>query len=881
MSLLGRANRRHFTRHPLQWLLAVLGVALGVAMVVSIDLAATSTHRAFALSMEALTGRYTHHLTGGPEGLPETLFTRLRVEVGLRETAPAVEGAVTLLGSADGPGAAADTALPAGKDAAVRPLAGSEGAAGPGRDPAAGTSLRLIGFDVFSERNLRSRFVDAARADEGVRLLTEPDTVMVSAVTAGRLGIRPGAALRVMVNNRPQVLRVVGYAEGRQPPDPALEGILLADIATAQELLGRVGWLDRIDLVLAGDAGAEAAVRALLPEGVSLDSAAGRQSATQNMTAAFELNLRAMSLLALLVGSFLIYNTMAFSVLQRRELLASLRVLGATSRQLLGEILIEAAALGLLGGLAGLGLGILAARALLHMVTRTINDIYFVLTVSEFMLDPWGLLYGIGLGVTVAVLAALGPAIEAARTPPILARARSGVEGSARRALPWLAAAGAPTLFLAGGLLTAEGPGLMTAIAGVFLLLLGYGLLCPGLLMAGARVAGRLAGACGGWLTRLAVRGISATLSRSGLAMAALTIAVAVSIGVGAMIESFRGSIAEWLDQILQADIYITAPGSTARSSPPLPAGLAEQLGALAGVDHTGTGRRLFVPTSVGESELLALDPPYLDRPGFRFKSADGRRLWAAFPDLRGLFISEPFAQRHGLKVGDSVTLRAGTGPVTLPVAGIFFDYRSDQGLIVMHRRLYDRLWRDGASTSLGLYLRPGADAAAVRDQVDRRLAESGQPLTVRSNRDIRAASLATFERTFAITQVLRLLAVGVAFIGIVSALLALQIERRRELALLRATGLTPAQAGGLVLLQTGFMGLMAGLLAIPLGLAVAVALVRVINLRSFGWTMDLTVTVPPLLAAVALSVLAALLAGLYPARLAMRMRPALALREE
>ncbi|MEY2696349.1 MAG: hypothetical protein RL333_487 [Pseudomonadota bacterium] len=841
MSLLARANRRHFIRHPVQLLLAILGVALGVAMVVSIDLAAQSTHRAFALSMDALTGRYTHHLTGGPEGLEESLFTQLRVEAGVRESAPAVEGYISL---------------------------------GP-------TTLRLIGFDVFSEQNLGSRFVHAARGDEGLRLLTEPDTVLLSAVTARRLGLRPGDTLHIVVETRPYDLKFVGYAEGSLAPDPALEGMVLGDISTAQEVLGRVGRLDRIDLVLAGDPALEAKIRAFLPKGVELSSAAGRQSATQNMTAAFELNLRAMSLLALLVGSFLIYNTMAFSVLQRRELLASLRVLGATSRQLLGEILLEAALLGLLGGSLGLALGVLAARALLKMVTQTINDIYFVLTVTEFLIEPWVLVYGLCLGIGVAVVAALGPAIEAAMTSPIIARARSGAEGSARRLLPWVGLMGVFALVLASGLLMAHLSGLVPAIAGVFLLLLGYGLLCPMVLLLGVRIVVWLAPLSGAWLLRLAVRGIGATLSRSGLAIAALTIAIAVSIGVGTMIESFRGSIAEWLDQILQADIYIAMPQSTPRGTPPLPQDLEDRLSSISGVDRTGTGRRLFVSTSKGESEVLALDPPDLDDPGFRFKNVDGRKLWAQFPDLKGIFISEPYAQRHHLAAGDSLEMMTGIGSVSLKVEGIFFDYRSDQGLIVMHRRLYNTLWHDHTNTSLGLYLKKGADIEQVRAELDRRLMESHQPLSVRSNKEIREVSLETFERTFAITQVLRLLAVGVAFVGIVSALMALQYERRREMAVLRATGLSPWQTGGLVLLQTGFMGLMAGVMAIPLGIAVAVALVRVINLRSFGWTMDLTVSVGPLLIAVLLAILAALLAGAYPARLAMRTPPALGLREE
>jgi putative ABC transport system permease protein len=841
MAILGRANRRHFLRHPMQLLLAIVGVALGVAMVVSIDLAAESTHSAFALSMQAMTGRYTHHITGGPAGLPESFFTRLRVTEGLRKSAPAIEGYVTVNGS----------------------------------------TLRLAGFDAFSERNLRSRFVKAARGNQAIRLLTEPDTVMVSALTGQRLGVRPGEALEASINGKPHKLTVVAYVEGDEAPDPALEGLVLADIATVQELLGRVGMLDRIDLILDEDTKREAELRKLLPPGAELESAAGRNSATQNMTAAFELNLRAMSLLALLVGTFLIYNTMAFSVLQRRELLATLRILGATRVQLLREILIEAAVLGWVGGVLGLAFGILAAQALLHLVTRTINDLYFVLTVTEFMLDPMILLRGMCLGVAAAVLAALGPALEAAWASPLASRARSGVENTARRGLPWLAAGGMLAMAIALGLLQSSGAGLIPAIAGVFLLLLGYGLLTPLLLLGFAALTVRLARLGNAWLVRLAVRGVAASVSRAGLAIAALTIAVAVSVGVGTMIESFRGTIAQWLDQILQADIYIATPSTAARFSPPLPDGLQEKLGRIAGVDKTGTGRRIIISTALGESELLALDPPYLDTPGFRFKQADGKALWRTFPHMEAVFVSEPYAQRHGLNVGDRVQLTTDVGPVALPVAGIFFDYRSDQGLIVMHRSLYDRFWKDGANTSVGLYLQPGADLAKVRWEVERLLAKESQALLVRSNREIRAASLETFERTFAITQVLRLLAVGVAFVGILSALMAFQYERRRELAVLRATGLTPAQAGWLVLLQTGFMGLTAGLLSIPLGLAVAVALVRVINLRSFGWTMDLIVSLPPLFAAMALAVVAAVLAGLYPAYHVMRVEPSAALREE
>jgi putative ABC transport system permease protein len=197
-----------------------------------------------------------------------------------------------------------------------------------------------------------------------------------------------------------------------------------------------------------------------------------------------------------------------------------------------------------------------------------------------------------------------------------------------------------------------------------------------------------------------------------------------------------------------------------------------------------------------------------------------------------------------------------------------------------MHRRLYDRLWRDSGISSLGLYLTPGADVNAVKDEVYQRLSSERQ-LVVRSNREIRAASLELFDRTFTVTQVLRLQALGVAFIGILSALLALQTERTRELAILRAIGLTPGQLKILVLLQTGLLGLCAGMLALPLGFLVGLALVRVINLRSFGWSMDLALPAGAFVEAVLLAVVAALLAGIYPAWRAARIPPAEALREE
>jgi putative ABC transport system permease protein len=298
-------------------------------------------------------------------------------------------------------------------------------------------------------------------------------------------------------------------------------------------------------------------------------------------------------------------------------------------------------------------------------------------------------------------------------------------------------------------------------------------------------------------------------------------------------------------------------------------------------VERVGTGRRVWIETGFGRSEFLVVNPAHADRPGFRFRGGDGRAVWRDFQSRDVVLVSEPYANRHQIGVGNALTVATAAGPRTFPVGGVFFDYRSDQGIVLMHRRLYDRLWQDAGISSLGLYLAPGADLDALRSAAEGIAAERNQAVLIRSNREIRKASLEVFDRTFLITRVLRVLALGVAFIGILSALLALQIERARELAILRATGLTPRETFALILIQTGVLGICAGLLAWPLGTGIAVALVKVINLRSFGWTMDLIVPAAAYAEALALAVVAALLAGLYPGWRAGRIPPALALRED
>jgi putative ABC transport system permease protein len=287
------------------------------------------------------------------------------------------------------------------------------------------------------------------------------------------------------------------------------------------------------------------------------------------------------------------------------------------------------------------------------------------------------------------------------------------------------------------------------------------------------------------------------------------------------------------------------------------------------------------VSSEHGPVDLLALELASRSHSGFQFVTAPLPDLWQRYRRGELLLISEPYAFHQHLKTGDTLRLHPPHGPLTLPVGGVFYDYGSDRGLITLARPTYARGWDDPAFSTLGVFLRPGAEPATAMAAIRNTLGTVDQLVQIRSNREIRAQSLDIFDRTFAITRVLRLLAIGVAFVGVFSALMALQLERTREQAVLRATGVTPDQLSLLTLIQTGLMGLYAGVLSLPLGWLMSKVLIEVINRRSFGWSIETRLPAAALPEALLLALSAALLAGLYPAWRMRRVQPALALREE
>lgn len=823
-----KTSFRLLIRRPWQSGLMLLGIALGVAVVIAIDLANESSRRAFQLSAQALAGKATHQVRGGPSGIPEELYREIRVDMGIRTSAPVVEGIAI----------AVDLDQQPLQILGVDPLAET-----PFRDYLQAAPIQLPGFDRF---------------------YTDPNSVIISEGFANRYQLEPGATMRIQVNDRLEsvsILAVLSPSEGDLAA--ALDNLMLMDLAAAQELTGTIGRLSRIDLILSETEAMQLSTH--FPPGLSLRAASQQASTLSQLTDAFELNLTALSLLAVVVGMFLIYNTMMFSVVQRRTALGTLRALGVSDIQILSSILFEAFLIGAMGSGLGLLLGYLLGQGAVQLVSRTINDFYFVVSVRETMLTSAMVVKGLAIGVGASIFAAFVPALEAASVPPVTVLRQSKFEEGFQELIPVLRTIGILFVALSTSLLFLFPETLAVNFAALFIMIVGIALIVPWAVTVLMNTFNKPLSKLLGIQGRLAVRRVVKSLSRTSVAIATLMISLSVTIGISIMISSFRSTVENWLDLTLRADLYISAPsaGGT-RPNADLSPKLVELLEPIQGIETIETFHTVTVDSPLGTVQLSVADGRReRDQSVYRFAQGTSSQVWEKV--LEGaVIVSEPFAYRYDIpQDGGQVTLITDSGERTFPVVGIYYDYSSDQGAVLMSDNTYRKYWEDRTISSIALYLEEETNIESVTREVQQAFRETG--LLVQANRVIRGQALEIFDRTFAITSALRILTVLIAFIGVLSALLALLLERSQEGATMQALGMLPNDLVGMTMFESGLLGSMAGILAWPTGIILAIILIFVINLRSFGWTIQMEVDPVIFGQAFLIGVFAALLAAIYP----------------
>lgn len=833
--LLARSSWQFYKRHPAQLLLSILGIVLGVGIVTAVLITNHSSQRAFALSSEALYGRTSHQLTGA-NGINQIDYVSLIKRFPNVPMAPIIEGHVAI-------GTQVYSLL------GVDPFAEADFA----RMRRAGASDALIPDDDDSDTTNQP----------ALQNLLNPSALLISQISVEQSAISIGENVTLDVGGRRVEATLAATFSTDSPA--AATGLLIGDIAFVQSLLQRGNKIDRVDLILTEEQ--ETLLIQALPDTLRLSKATARQQTMQAMTRGFHINLTAMSLLALVVGAFLIHNTMTFAVVQRRELFAIKRITGISARTILFSILAEAVVISSVASALGIALGYVLARALIQLTTQTINDLYFVLHVQEIWFSPWLIAGGFVLGIGSSVAAASLSAFDAASTSPVQARQRSLLEERTHSILPRIALLG--VFVMLAGLLLALLPvqSLLIGFAALMLVILGYGLTLPWAVLFISQLIKPIAERIG-INASLAVGGIERNISRTGLAIAALTIAVSATFGVDIMIGSFRSTVDAWLGTTLQSDVYVTAPSTVSTQRANMLAPNSAQLARRTpGVRSVSTGRVIEVASSVGSIDMLIVEPHEKSDAGFELIAGVPGKAWPLWQSSNTIMISEPLATKHQLGVGDTLdvfTENSGSEPFS--VAAVFRDFGSSHGKLLMSRNVFTRHWHDDHISSLGILLNDTARSASIIKTLRKMLASREQPLLIQSNTAIHSQSLAVFDRTFEVTRVLRWLTVGVAFVGIFSALLALHLERAREFAILRATGATRLRIMGIVFSQTFIMGLLAGLLALPLGWLMSELLVKVINVRSFGWSMQSQLPAGSIRDTLLLACLSAVLAGLYPA---------------
>jgi len=741
--------------------------------------------------------------------------------------------------------------------------------------------LLMLGIDVFSDQEFRKyHFAGSKEKNEAVlSFLTEPGAIALTEKFAERHGLKVGDELEILSASRRLSFTLRALLKLRGPAR-ALEGNLaLVDIATAQEVFEQLGRLHRIDLILAENVSPEEVIEKLenlLPADVTVEPPQKRLGRITEMIKAYRLNLLALSLIALFVGIFLIYNAVAFAVHKRRYEIAMLRVLGTQRWQILGLFLGEALLVGLLGAFIGVGLGLVMAKIALRAMAETISELYLLVRAETLSLSPLVILLGAGAALGVALLGALFPSLEASRTLPKEALYQTALERRLKMSLGRISLVGVVVLgagYLFSQMQPVNGLPLFGFVA-AFLILVGFSFLTPASVVLVNRA---LAPALAGIFKiegKMASRYLGRSLNRSAVAIASLMAALAMLISISIMILSFRQTVKVWTEQVISADLFISPAGRLTGQRGSLPPELVESLPKLPGL--VAIERLSEIPMRIDNVPAL-LFVTDLEVKGklsrIMLRKGSSEDILRRCRERGQITISEVLSNRLNLAEGDYLQLPTPKGLQSLLIAGVFYDYRTEGGMVIMDRSTYLKYWpEERRYTSVGIYLKPGSSLDETRSLIRGRLRRS-EEVFITSNKELRQEILRIFDQTFSITYALQVIAIVVAIFGIVNTLVLLVMERERDIGVLKAVGATNRQVQRMTLLEAGLMGLISFVLGAVNGIILSLLLIFVINKQSFGWTIQFSVPGAMFGKTLILVLACALIAGIFPARAAVSKR--------
>ncbi|MEO7940982.1 MAG: ABC transporter permease [Burkholderiaceae bacterium] len=853
LDLLKTFSWQELRHHPWRNAAAVMAVMLGVALALSVSLINRSALSEFSQAVRSVNGQADLEIRSASGDFDERIFERVATDPRVALASPVVELRTRV-----------------------------QVAAGPA------VTLRVLGIDPLRVARFAPDLLPQPAPGAGRMAWFEPDAVFLNTAAAHALALSADAMPAIDVRHAQDTTPL--HVRGRVAASGAPLAVM--DIGAAQEQFAAIGRLSRIDLrVVSGqDPLALAAAGQAEPDWprqLQVAAPADIASSVGNLSRAYRVNLTVLALVALFTGAFLVFSVLALSVAKRAQQFALLGVLGLSGRDRLRLVLAESLLLGAVGSLLGIALGTALAQLALHWLGGDLGGGYFRGIAPQLQWDGRvAAAYGL-LGVAAAMAGAWLPARDAQRLPPAQTLKGLGLQAQGHDH-PWRAV----WLVLACGALL-----LAPAVAGmplgaylaIALLLVGGISALPSLI---AVVTRQLAPMFAHHvLPMLAIARARRVRSSAAVAVSGVVAALSLAVALTVMVASFRGSVQDWLSVVLPADVYLRLDSSAVADAPFFDPALVAAMRQLPGVRAVTTARTMPLALAPGRPAVPLLARPLADPT--RSLSLVGPLL-AVPPGTVPIYVSEPMLVLYGARVGaafeplDAVFAGNPTGHAAAPpnrfvVAGVWRDYARQFGAIAIDQQDFARITGDQRSNELAVTLAPGADAAAVlaalRATVTR-MQPSAEP-DIASATDLRTTSLRIFDRSFAVTYWLQLVAIAIGLFGVAANFSAQVLARRKEFGLLAHLGLMPRQVLALVALEglvwTTF-GALAGLL---LGLGVSLILVYVVNPQSFHWTMDLMVPWGQLVLLCAATVLAGTTSAWLAGRAAAGTHAVLAVKED
>ena len=842
-NLLRHISMRHIRFQKAQTILALAGISLGVAAIVSIGIVNKSVLHSFEDSFNQATGRAALQVTGAQSGFPEAMLEKIRAVPGVEYAVPVVD---------------TDGLLSKGKE----------------------RSIMVLGVDVLVDSQIRSYSLADESADipDPLLFLAKPDSILITKAMAEREGIALDQKIQVETVQGTRTFRVRGFLNPEGPAKVMGGNLAVMDIYAAQMAFGKEGRVDRVDVSLLRGEELETVTRriqAALPQGYTVDTPAGRTRQIEGMLNKFQTGLNLISIFAIVVGMYLIYNAVSISIVHRRKEIGILRALGVTRGQIMRLFLAETFVISIIASALGVGMGILFAGSIVGVLGKIVSLWYARTAVTGISVSWLHPVAGIACGIAASLAAAVFPVLAGSRISPI----------SAIRSVPW-----SEEGFFTGKrlnitavifiLLAATVYGLyrFTEFSPLFrssgflfssqiFFLLGLSLVTPAFLRGFLTLFHRLLAYRLGSTGMLAGLNLRKNITRNAVAVAAIFFGISVFVNSAGFVYSIKKSVTTWLDAVVRADIIVSdghPSSSTNAQTIPMPVDMWRDIEKVPGVRSADPWRKLYMDFKGKRVLLSSVD---LVRRGeyshFMVVRGSEREIRRLLPSRDNVAVSEPFAEQFGVKPGDFITIPTPSGPVRCGVVAVVVDYLYDSGTIYMDINTFQRHWGDRLADHFSVRVEPGEDIARVKNAIQRRLG-TNRKLYVLPVREFKEEIRKAMDQTFVFNYALSVITMAIAGFGIIITLLASVLERTREIGVLRSIGMLRRQVSAVVLLESVLMGTAGGILGCGAGMITGRL---TLEGAKYSSAVEYFIPLSSIVWALFMAAGLAALAGIYPAR--------------